>query len=103
MPEPGFDDALLVVEQAGTRSTLQSADIILGTAGNIAAAVHWIGTTFDRFPGCVVAGAWCEGGRWALFATRAELWTLIDASRTGLSWQSIRSLAYLVHHMAVRP
>jgi hypothetical protein len=106
MSEPIFDDAddaLLVLEQPGSRSALQSADIILGAAASITAGVRWIGTTFDAYPGCVVAGACHEQGAWALFATRTELRTLVRAGRARLSWQSITALARLVHREEVQP
>lgn len=99
-----FDnDALLVVEQPGSWSALQSADVILGTATSITAAARWIRTTFHIYPGCVVVGAYHEHGRWALLATRSELRTLVRAGHAGLSWWAITALAHLVHDEEVRP
>jgi hypothetical protein len=103
MPEQRFDDALLVVARRGSRSALQSADIIIGVATSVTAATRWIGATFDAYPGCVVAGAWHEHGAWALLAARTGSRTLVRAGAAGLSWRSVTALAHLVHDEAVRP
>lgn len=103
MSEQRFDDGLLVVARRGSRSALQSADIIIGVAASSTAAVRWISATFDAYPGCVVVGAWHEHGAWALFATRTGLRTLVRAGGAGLSWRSVTALAHLVHDEAVRP
>jgi hypothetical protein len=104
MSEPLFDDdALLVLEQPGSWSALQSADIVLGTATGITAAVRWIRTTFDTCPGCVVVGAYDVHGEWALLATSTESRTLVRAGRAGLSWRTITALAHLVYNEEVRP
>ncbi len=102
LDEGSTDDALLVLERLGSRSTLQSADIILGHATSITGAVRWIDTTFETYPGCAVAGACHARGMWALFATRTELQVLVRAGEAGLSWRSIAAMARMVHEELVR-
>jgi hypothetical protein len=64
MPEPEIDEALLILERLGSRSALQSADIILGDTASVTAAARWIDATFAADPGCVVAGAYHRHGTW---------------------------------------
>jgi hypothetical protein len=103
MPEPEIDEALLVLERLGSRSALQSADIILGDAASVTAAVRWIDATFAAYPGCVVAGACHQHGAWALLATRTESRMLVRAGRTRLSWRSIVAVARMVYEELMRP
>ena len=103
MPEPEIDEALLILARSGSRSRLQSADIILGDAASVAAAVRWIDATFTAYPGCAVAGACHHQGIWALFATRTESRMLVCADRTRLRWRSIVTVARTVYDELMRP
>jgi hypothetical protein len=96
------DDAVLVLARLGSRSALQSADIILGDAPAMTDGLRWIAATFHTYPGCVVVGVCHDKGAWALFSTRTELRLLAHAGTRGLSWRSVTAMAHLVHDEAVR-
>jgi hypothetical protein len=95
--EPTAGEAFLVVERAGSRSTLQSADIILGEAESRVAAARWVAATFARYPGCVVAGVRHRHGAWGVLSTRDDVRLVVRAGMGQLRLRSVAALAQALH------
>ena len=88
-------DALLARDGLDSRSAQQCADIIVGEAVSMPAAVRWIEATFRAYPGCALVAVRDERGQWAMFATRT--------GRTTLSWQSVELMAHAMYDELVKP
>jgi hypothetical protein len=68
-----FDrEAIVGVEGRSTRSWLQVADIVVGQHRTRRQARRWISTVQRRYPGCLLAVARQQHGRWCLVGLPAR-------------------------------
>ncbi|WP_216216922.1 hypothetical protein [Amycolatopsis aidingensis] len=62
----------IAVEPDSNRARLQSADVLLADHPTRESGVRWLGRVFDRYPGCSIAVARHEDGRWWLITIRGD-------------------------------
>ena len=64
-------DVVIAVDGLSTREWLQAADVIVSTHRTRRAAKAWMRAVHHDYPGCVVAVACHEAGRWCLTGVRS--------------------------------
>ncbi|HEV2779465.1 MAG TPA: hypothetical protein VGX25_08690 [Actinophytocola sp.] len=93
---PGADAH--VATSTDRRHRMQCADILLSDQPSRRAARRWITSTWTGYPGCVVAAARDQHGRWCLIETRDAGALLVRATGSSIVDQAIVELAARVRY-----